>query len=70
MLLAGQPRPSDHDLFKHRTLLSFLSVSRAPHTAHYSGLTSAESLETDIPKEGRKRRALPLCAHCPTAAKP
>lgn len=57
VLLAGQPPPSDRDLLKHSASPSFLSVPGALHTV-CTLLTSAESLEADIPKEGRKRRAL------------
>lgn len=57
MLLAGQLPPADHDLLNHGIHPSFLSVTRALHIAWDPVVTSAESLETDVPKEGRKRRA-------------
>ena len=57
VLLAGQGAPADRDLLNHRIHSSFLSVTRALCMAWDSLVTSAESLETDIPKEGRKRRA-------------
>ena len=57
VLLAGQVAPADRDLLNHRIHSSFLSVTRALCMAWDSLVTSAESLETDIPKEGRKQRA-------------
>lgn len=63
VLLGGSASPSDCDLLKHSASPSFLSVPGALHTV-CTLLTSAESLEADIPKEEEARRALHLC---PTA---
>ena len=64
--VSPRPPPSDHDLLKHRTRPSFVSAPGALHMI-CTLLTSAESLETDIPKEGRQGRA--LHALCPTATR-
>ena len=53
VFLVALPPPSDRGLLEHRNMTDPSLGPRDPHRACCSLVTSAESLETDIPEDGR-----------------